>query len=72
MRLPKLRGFKKYFKHLKNVVAVNVSTLEQHADIGTETITPQLLVDLGIVKSSKSTPKILGNASLTKKLTFGE
>lgn len=73
MRLPKLRGFKKYFKLLKDVTPVSLSVLESHADIKTgDTVTPKLLTDLGIVKSVNSTPKVLWDWSLTKSLIFSE
>jgi hypothetical protein len=33
MRLPKLRGFKRYFKLLKDVTPVSIAVLEAHVDI---------------------------------------
>jgi hypothetical protein len=62
MRLPKLRGFKRYFKLLKDVTPVNISVLEASEDINASTpITQELLFSLGMVKSKESTPKILGD-----------
>lgn len=73
MRLPKLRGFKRYFKLLKDVTPVSIEMLEEHVDIKAwEVITPELLHSLRLVKSAQSTPKVLWNWSLTKALTFGE
>lgn len=73
MRLPKLRGFKRYFKLLKDVTPVSISMLEDSADIKAGVvITPELLTSLWFVKSIESTPKILWNWLLTKALTFGE
>lgn len=73
MRLPKLRGFKRYFKLLKDVTPVNISVLEASEDINASTpITQELLFSLGMVKSKESTPKILGDWSLTKSLIIGE
>ena len=46
---------------------VNVSSLERF-DAGTE-ITPDLLVEAGLIRNTKIDLKILGNGELTKKLT---
>lgn len=73
MRLPKLRGFKRYFKLLKDVTPVNLSVLESSKNIDSSTpITQDLLFSLGMIKSKDSTPKILGDWTLTKSLTIGE
>lgn len=63
-RIPK-RGFNNIFA--KNIVAVNVAALEVFED-GAE-VTAQALAEKGIVKKSYDGIKILGNGSLTKKLT---
>jgi len=47
---------------------VNVAALERF-DNGTE-VTPELLVQVGILKNTKIDVKILGNGELTKKLTI--
>ena len=63
-RIPK-RGFNNIFA--KNIVAVNVAALEVFED-GAE-VTAEALTEKGIVKKACDGIKILGNGSLTKKLT---
>ncbi|NLY89560.1 MAG: 50S ribosomal protein L15 [Firmicutes bacterium] len=64
-RLPK-RGFNnKVFR--KNWVTVNVEKLNRFDD-GTE-VTPKLLLEKGIIKTTGDGVKILGRGELTKKLT---
>lgn len=63
-RLPK-RGFTNIFG--KEVTAVNVGALEKFEDGAT--VDAQALMDAGIVKVCGDGVKILGNGSLTKKLT---
>jgi len=63
-RIPK-RGFNNIFA--KNIIAVNVAALEVFED-GAE-VTAQALAEKGIVKKECDGIKILGNGSLTKKLT---
>lgn len=63
-RLPK-RGFK--CRNSKEIVAINLSALEVF-DNDTE-VTVDTLLETGIVKNPRDGVKILGNGSLTKKLT---
>ncbi len=63
-RLPK-RGFTNIFR--KEYAIVNLDVLNRFDD-GTA-ITPELLVESGIVKDLKAGLKILGNGTLEKKLT---
>ena len=63
-QIPK-RGFTNINR--KEYAIVNLSTLDRFED-GTE-VTPQLLMESGIVKNLKSGVKVLGNGKLTKKLT---
>jgi len=64
-RLPK-RGFTNdVFK--KNWVVVNVEKLNRFDD-GTE-VTPKLLLESGVIKTTGDGVKILGRGELTKKLT---
>ena len=63
-RLPK-RGFTNIFK--KEFVEVNVNILDKF-DNGFE-ITPEVLLEEGIIKDVKDGVKILGNGDLTKELT---
>lgn len=70
MRLPKLRGFKRYFKLLKNVSPVNLASLEHSEAIKAwDTVTMETLVDAGLCRAN-DTVKILGTGELTKSLTF--
>ena len=64
-RLPHRRGFTPLFK--KDYAIVNLSALERFDD-GT-TVTPEVLIEAGIIASSKDGIKILGDGTLTKKLT---
>ncbi|WP_078551187.1 50S ribosomal protein L15 [Bacillus alkalicellulosilyticus] len=63
-RLPK-RGFTNPTR--KEFTIVNVETLNRF-DAGTE-ITPELLIETGVVKNVKDGIKILGNGKLDKKLS---
>jgi large subunit ribosomal protein L15 len=73
MRLGKLRG--QYSKdampvgpHRTHTVPVNVAALEQRFDAGAE-VTPESLVEKGVLKNTKIDVKILGQGDLTKKLS---
>lgn len=63
-RIPK-RGFKNIFA--KKIIALNVSDLEMfgHGSV----VTPNELIEAGLVKRSFDGIKVLGNGSLTKNLT---
>ncbi|WP_096202121.1 50S ribosomal protein L15 [Bacillus sp. FJAT-45350] len=63
-RLPK-RGFTNPTR--KEYAIVNLDTLNSF-DAGTE-VTPELLIEAGIVKNAKDGIKILGNGQLEQKLT---
>ena len=63
-QIPK-RGFTNINR--KEYAIVNLSTLDRFED-GTE-VTPQLLMESGIVKNLKNGVKVLGNGKLTMKLT---
>ena len=67
-RLPKMRGFKRHFKLIDKYTPVNLSSLENHADIKGE-ITKEVLINAGLLNKGEKV-KILGNGELTKKLTF--
>ena len=62
-RLPK-RGFTN--RNTKEIVAINVSLLNCLED-GIE-VTPEVLLEAGIIKHVRDGVKILGNGELTKKL----
>ncbi|MGS3972507.1 50S ribosomal protein L15 [Staphylococcus pseudintermedius] len=63
-RIPK-RGFTNINR--KEYAIVNLDQLNQFED-GTE-VTPELLIETGVVKNEKAGIKVLGNGSLEKKLT---
>ncbi|MCD8915820.1 50S ribosomal protein L15 [Staphylococcus simulans] len=63
-RLPK-RGFTNINR--KEYAVVNLYQLNRF-DEGTE-VTPELLIETGVVKNAKAGIKVLGNGSLEKKLT---
>jgi large subunit ribosomal protein L15 len=72
MRLGKQRG--QYSKdalpvgpHRTSTAPVNVATLEERFDAGAE-VTPESLVEQGVLKNTKTDVKILGNGELKKKL----
>jgi large subunit ribosomal protein L15 len=64
-RLPK-RGFTNIFK--KEYAIVNVGTLEERFEDGA-VITPEALIESGIIKDVKDGVKILGDGDLNKKFT---
>ncbi|MCC6731530.1 MAG: 50S ribosomal protein L15 [Chthonomonadales bacterium] len=64
-RLPQVRGFKPVNKVIYAVV--NVGDLERY-DAGTE-VTPELLLQRGVLRRSDESVKILGDGRLTKPLT---
>ena len=63
-RIPK-RGFNNIFG--TQYAVVNVSDLEQFEN--DTVVTPELLMEAGLVKKTLEGVKILGNGELTKKLT---
>jgi large subunit ribosomal protein L15 len=74
MRLGKQRG--QYSKdalpvgpHRTSTAPVNVATLEDRFDTGAE-VTPESLVEKGVLKNTKTDVKILGNGDLKKKLAI--
>jgi len=70
-RLPKYRGFKRYYKLVKTYIPVNLERLEKDGRIQNNTkITKELLKQLGYIKKVNCLVKILGKGDLTKKLEF--
>ena len=65
-RLPQVRGFKPINK--KFYALVNVDTLEERFETGAE-ITPEGLIEAGILRDLRSGLKILGNGEVTKSFT---
>ena len=72
MRLGKLRGGSAdampVGPHRTSTAPVNVATLEGRFDAGAE-VTPETLVEKGVLKNTKTDVKILGNGDLKKKLS---
>src|ERR671938_273257 len=72
MRLGKLRGGSKDALPVgpfrTRTAPINVATLEERFDAGAE-VTPESLVEKGVLKSSKIDVKILGQGDLTKSLS---
>lgn len=68
-RMPKHRGFKRYYKLVNSAAVVNLSALENDARI-TSVVNKELLVDLGYIRSSADTVKVLGNGEFSKSLSF--
>lgn len=66
MNVPKLRGFNSPNK--KNA-EVKLSVLDKVFADGT-TVTPELLFENGLVKTTRNGVKILGTGSITKKVTI--
>jgi large subunit ribosomal protein L15 len=54
--------------HRTSTAPVNVATLEARFDAGAE-VTPEALVERGVLKNTRTDVKILGNGELTKKLS---
>ena len=70
-RIPKARGFTRYYKLVKDVAIVNLGALDMDDRItdGME-ITKVLLKTLGYIKNAAGLVKLLGNGEWTKKATF--
>lgn len=70
-RLPKTRGFTRYYKLVKHITIINLSTLDADTRISdTMEITKQLLKDLWYIKSTTAIVKILWHGDYAKHLTF--
>ena len=68
-RLPKHRGFKRYYKLVDQVAVVNLASLQNDERVSS-LVTKEVLVELGYLKSSAESVKILGNGELSKALSF--
>lgn len=70
-RLPKARGFTRYYKLVKDVAIINLGTLDADDRItDTMEITKELLKELGYIKSVKHLVKLLWQGDYAKHLTF--
>jgi len=68
-RMPKAKGFKRYYKLVDTYAVVNVSALEKDERITTE-VSKALLKQVGLIKKETDLVKILGNGELSKSLSF--
>src|SRR5947207_11142565 len=55
--------------HRTSTAPVNVAALEERFDAGAD-VTPETLVEKGVLKNTKTDVKILGNGDLSKKLSI--
>ncbi len=70
-RLPKARGFTRYFKLVKDITIINLGALDADVRISdTMEITKQLLKELWYIKSVKAFVKLLWHGDYAKHLTF--
>lgn len=70
-RLPKARWFTRYYKLVKNVTIINLSTLDADARISDAMeITKALLKDFWYINAVTDFVKILGHGDYAKHLTF--
>ncbi len=70
-RMPKKKWFKRYYKLVSDITAINVSDIEANKAISSgDTITKDTLISLGIISQSNQQVKILGNWDISKSLTF--
>ena len=67
-RIPKLKGFKRYYKLVTNYQIVNVADLDKFDN--DTVVTKELLAENKLIRKASEPVKILGNGELTKKLTF--
>lgn len=68
-RMPKHRGFKRYYKLITPIQTVNLASLQKDERI-TDLVTKALLWELGYIRSADLAVKVLGNGELEKTLSF--
>lgn len=68
-RMPKHRGFKRYYKLVTPVQNVNLGALQKDERI-TDVVTKELLWELGYIRSAEVAVKVLGTGELEKVLSF--
>lgn len=69
MRMPKHRGFKRYYKLLTPVQTVNLDAIQKDEKI-TEVVSKEVLLQLGYIRSADVAVKILWTWDLQKALSF--
>ena len=68
-RMPKAKGFQRYYKLVERYEVINVSSLDKDVRITSE-VTKEILKSANYIKSVSCPVKILGSGELTKSLTF--
>jgi large subunit ribosomal protein L15 len=70
-RMPKKKWFKRFFKLVTDITAINVADLEANKKLASgDTVTKETLVSLWIISQPNHKVKILGNGDIEKSLTF--
>ena len=69
MRMPKHRGFKRYYKLVTPVETVNIESLQKDERV-TDVVTKESLLQLGYINTADVAVKILWNWELQKALSF--
>ena len=69
MRMPKHRGFKRYYKLVTPVETVNIESLQKDERV-TDVVTKELLLQLGYIRTADVAVKVLGTWDLQKALSF--
>jgi large subunit ribosomal protein L15 len=70
-RLPKLRWFKKFFKHLSDIQAVSLSRIESCVHILTwSTVSKIELKNAGLIKDVQKPVKLISWSVFTKSISF--
>ena len=69
MRMPKHRGFKRYYKLVTPVQTVNLEALQNDEKV-TDVVTKELLLQLGYIRTADVAVKVLGTWDLQKALSF--
>jgi len=68
-RIPKLRGFKRYYKLIDEYKVVNIGDLEKDERV-TKEVNKELLTQRWYLKKPTESVKVLGTGELTKELSF--
>ena len=69
MRMPKHRGFKRYYKLVTPIQVVNIEALQKDERV-TDVVSKELLLQLGYIDTTDVAVKILWNWDLQKALSF--
>lgn len=69
MRMPKHRGFKRYYKLVTSVQIVNLDALQKDEKV-TDVVTKELLLQLGYIDTADVAVKVLWTWDLQKALSF--